>query len=113
MSITDYVKAYKMGKKDYQLRLLKGMQPTLQVLDDILPTRGTFSEIPLGLVQIPADRIVGTKNGGRSSAFAGNFMPVLSERSEFAVKWAQLSTSHIEEGIREPIKAYEIGRAHV
>lgn len=107
MSITDYVKAYKMGKKDYQLRLLKGMQPTLQVLDDILPTKGTFSEIPLGLVQIPADRIVGTKNGGRSSAFAGNFMPVLSERSEFAVKWAQLSTSHIEEGIREPIKAYE------
>lgn len=107
MALEDYVKAYRLGKKDYQYRMLHGMPPTVQVLDDILPGRGMYSEVPLGLVQIPIDQIVGTKTGGRSSAFASNFMPILRENTEFASKWASLSTSHIEEGIREPIKAYE------
>ncbi len=107
MALEDYVKAYKLGKRDYQYRMLHGMQPTVQVLDDILPGRGTYSEVPLGLVQIPIDQIVGTKTGGRSSAFASNFMPILRENTEFASKWSSLSTSHVEEGIREPIKAYE------
>lgn len=107
MSLEDYTKAYKMGKKDYQYRLLHGMQPTLKVLDDLLPTKGSYSEVPLGLVQIPIDQIAGTKNGGRSSAFAGNFMPILDEHSEFALKWAKLDDAHINEGIRDPIKAYE------
>mgnify|MGYP000597534454 CR=1 FL=1 len=65
----DYIKAYKMGKKDYQARMMRGEVPTLKVLDDILPSRGSYSEVPLGLVQIPIDQIVGTKSGGRSSAF--------------------------------------------
>ncbi len=107
MSLADYRNAYRLGKKDYQYRMLHGMQPTLQVLDDILPGRGSYSEVSLGLVQIPADQIVGTKTGGRSSAFAANFMPILREGTEFATKWASLSTSHVAEGIREPIKAYE------
>ena len=50
------------------------------VLDDILPGRGMYSEVPLGLVQIPIDQIVGTKTGGRSSAFASNFMPILRHK---------------------------------
>ncbi|MCI9619842.1 MAG: BMP family ABC transporter substrate-binding protein [Dorea sp.] len=107
MALSDYTKAYKLGKKNYQYRMLHGELPTLEVLDDIIPTKGTFSEVPLGLVQIPIDQIVGTKTGGRSNAFAANFMPILRETSEFARKWAQLSTSHEEEGIREPIKAFE------
>ena len=37
MASEDYSKAYKLGKKEYQYRMMKGMQPTLQVLDDILP----------------------------------------------------------------------------
>ena len=107
MNMEDYAKAYKMGKKDYQYRLLHGMQPTLAVLDDILPSKGSYAEVPLGIVQIPIDQIVGTKNGGRSSAFAGNFMPILDDHSEFALKWAKLNEAHINEGIRDPIKAYE------
>ena len=107
MALSDYTKAYKLGKKNYQYRMLHGELPTLEVLDDIIPTKGTFSEVPLGLVQIPIDQIVGTKTGGRSNAFAANFMPILRETSEFARKWAQLSISHEEEGIREPIKAFE------
>lgn len=107
MGKEDYSKAFKLGKKDYQARMLRGEKPTLQVLDDILPEKGSYSETQLGLVQIPIEQILGTKTVARSSSFAGNFMPILRESTEFAEKWAELSTRHIEEGIREPIKAYE------
>lgn len=107
MSDEDYAKAQKLGKKEYQSRMMRGLQPTLEVLDDILPPKGSYSEVPLGLVQIPSNQIVGTRTDGRSNAFASNFMPILKQNSEFARKWATLSTSHLEEGIREPIKAYE------
>lgn len=107
MSEEDYSRAQKLGKKEYQSRMMRGLQPTLEVLDDILPPKGSYSEVPLGLVQIPSDQIVGTRTDGRSNAFASNFMPILKQNSEFARKWATLSTSHLEEGIRELIKAYE------
>ena len=107
MSILDYEKAYKLGKKEYQQRMSHGEKPTLLVLDDILPSKGSYAEVPLGLVQIPLDQIAGTKTNGRSNAFARNFMPILDMDSEFARKWSDLSTSHVEEGIREPVKAYE------
>lgn len=107
MGKEDYSKAFKLGKKDYQARMLRGVKPTLQVLDDIMPEKGSYSESSLGLVQIPIDQIVGTKTVGRSSSFAGNFMPILRESTEFAAKWISLSISHVEQGIREPIKAYE------
>lgn len=60
-TMEDYQKAYKLGKKDYQARMMRGELPTLQVLDDIMPPKGSYSEVPLGLVQIPIDQIVGTK----------------------------------------------------
>ena len=107
MGKEDYIKAFKLGKKDYQARLLRGEKPTLQVLDDIMLTKDSYSEVSLGLVQIPTERIVGTKTVGRSNSFAGNFMPILEDNSEFATKWISLSNSHVEEGIRDPIKAYE------
>ncbi len=107
MSILDYEKAYKLGKKEYQQRMSHGEKPTLLVLDDILPSKGSYKGVPLGLVQIPLEQIVGTKTNGRCNAFARNFMPILDIESEFARKWSDLSTSHVVEGIREPIKAYE------
>ncbi len=107
MGREDYSKAFKLGIKDFQARMMRGEVPTLEVLDDIMPQKGSYHEIPLGLVQIPVDQIVGTKTAGRSSSFSGNFMPILREDSEFASKWSNLSTCHVEEGIRDPIKAYE------
>ncbi len=107
MSLMDYEKACKLGKKDYQVRLMRGQQPTIKVLDDILPCDHHYAEVSLGTVQIPMERIVGTKTGGRSNAFSGSFMPILSENTEFAAKWANLSTSLAEEGIHDSIKAYE------
>lgn len=103
----EYFKAYRAGKKDYQARMMRGELPTLPVLDEILPSKGSYSEVPLGLVQIPVEQIAGTKSDGRSNAFAGNFMPILRDNTEFAFKWATLSQSHLEEGIRDPVKAYE------
>ena len=78
-------KPAKLGKRDYQARMMKGQLPTLQVLDEILPPKGSYSEVPLGLVQIPIDQIVGTKSGGRSNAFAGNFMPILKRKHRICI----------------------------
>lgn len=99
-ALSDYNKALRMGKKEGS---------SLPVLDEILKEKNLTSlrEIPLGLVQIPADQIVGTKTAGRSSAFSKNFHPVLSPTSEFATKWMALYIAHVNEGIQEPIKAYE------
>ena len=107
MSILDYEKAYKLGKKEYQQRMWHGEKPTLLVLDDILPSKGSYAEVPLGIVQIPLEQIAGTKTNGRSNAFARNFMPILDQGSEFARKWSSLSTAVEENGLRDPIKAYE------
>ena len=107
MSLEDYKKAHKAGKKDYQNRLMRGEKPTLEVLDTLLPPKESLSMVPLGLVQIPIDQIVGTRYEGRSNAFSGNYMPILGENTEFARKWSDLCTAHEEEGIRDPIKAYE------
>ncbi|MCD7885519.1 MAG: BMP family ABC transporter substrate-binding protein [Lachnospiraceae bacterium] len=106
MALEDYKKAVRLGKKDYQARMMRGERPTLAVLDEILPQE-SLSQVSLGLVQIPIDQIVGTRYGGRGSSFAGNFMPILDVGSEFASKWANLSTAHVEEGIHDPIKAWE------
>lgn len=107
MALDDYTKAYKLGKKDYQARLLRGELPTLEVLDNVLQSVDTYNEASLGLVQIPLNQIVGTKTSGRSFSFSGNFMPILDEHSEFASKWSKLCTAQEEEGIRDPIIAYE------
>ena len=50
---------------------------------------------------------MGTKTESRSNAFAGIFVPILRENTEFAYKWAVTGASHVNEGIRDPIKAYE------
>ncbi|MCI6998784.1 MAG: BMP family ABC transporter substrate-binding protein [Eubacterium sp.] len=96
----DYVKAMKLGKKEGE---------TVPVLDDILKEKNITAprEIPLGVVQIPSELVVGTKTSGRSSAFSKSFYPLLQENTEFAAKWKGLYQAHLNEGIRDPIKAYE------
>lgn len=103
----DYLKALKMGKRDVSARSMRGEYPYLKVLDEIPEAANSIMEYPLGLVQIPIDKIDGTKTAGRSQAFSGSFMPILGESTEFAMKWSNLCVSHLEEGIRDPIKAYE------
>lgn len=107
MASEEYTKALRSGKKEVALRTSRGENPYLAVLDDIPEAANSIMEYPLGLVQIPTENIVGTKTDGRSRAFAANFMPILGENTEFALKWSNLCDSHLKEGIREPIKAYE------
>ena len=96
----EYSKALKLGKKEGEF---------LPALDDILKEKGIrpVSEVPLGLVQIPMELIAGTKTAGRSNAFSKSFYPLLKEGSEFSMKWVNLYNAHLEEGIHDPVKAYE------
>ena len=102
-----YKDALKLGQKEVKYLNFKGENPSLPALDDIISTQSFTTGIDLGLVQIPAELIIGTKTKSRVNAFAPNFMPILDENTEFAAKWEKLCQAHIHEGIREPIKAYE------
>ena len=107
MALYDYMGAVKRGRRQYQEALSRGSHPYLPVLDDILSYTKIVSEVNLGLMDIPLDKIIGTKTEGRTNAFAGNFMPLLPEQSEFGAKWASLYDHQIDDGIRDPIVAYE------
>ena len=107
MAIQDYSNARRLGLKAYRQDMSAGRHPYLKVLDELLPFAETAGETDLGLIEIPIEQIVGTKTAGRTKAFAGNFMPLLNESSEFAAKWSALYRSHLAEGIREPVIACE------
>lgn len=110
-----YQHALKLGQKAHRDCVLRGRYPYLQVLDDILDGAMIAGRVDLGVIEIPTDRIVGTKTEGRKNAFAANFMPLLPEDSEFAAKWMRLCAAHLsDEGIRDPIRCYEyLGRFYV
>ena len=105
--LEDYKNALKSGQRAYRACVARGQSPYLAVLDDILVNVNIVSQEPLGLVEIPAESIVGTKTSGRHTAFAPNFMPLLEADTEFAAKWSNLCEAHLEEGIQNPILAYE------
>ena len=110
-----YNAALRAGKKQYKDDIHNGRYPYLQVLDEILDTNMIAGQMPLGLQEIPAKMIVGTKTAGRTTAFASNYMPLLPDSSEFGTKWMQLCTAHLsDEGIRDPVKCYEyLGRFYI
>ena len=105
--LEDYKNALKSGQRAYRACVALGQSPYLAVMDDILVNVNIVAQEPLGLVEIPAESIVGTKTSGRHTAFAPNFMPLLEPDTEFAGKWSNLCDAHLEEGIHTPIIAYE------
>ena len=107
MSDTEYGAALKLGKKQYQDSVAKGEYPYLPVLDEALSYTEIVSQVSLGTMDIPLSKLVGTKTAERSISFANNFMPLLTERSEFAIKWQNLYNYQVEDGINDPIVAYE------
>lgn len=107
MGDQEYLEALKLGKKEYKACVYQGRFPYLPVLDDILSREEVRTEQNMGLIQVPLDFVVGTSTMGRTYSFAANFMPILKENTEFAVKWATLSDAQVNEGIRDPIIAYE------
>ena len=107
-AMESYAQALKLGQKEHKELVQKGLQPYPLVLDDILGSGATNLVQDIGVIEIPADRIVGTKTAGRISAFTPTFKPLLSANTEFAYKWISLCADHLsDEGIREPILCYE------
>ena len=107
MLITHYAAAQRQGRRQYQESLAHGKYPYLPVLDQILSYSEITSTVSLGTIDIPLSRLVGTKTEDRANAFASNFMPLLPEQSEFASKWSLLYNYQVQEGIQDPIIAYE------
>ncbi len=107
MAKSDYQKALKMGEKASRAAAARGESPCLAALDDFLRTADVLDEVNLGVMEIPLEQIVGTKTAGRRSSFAPNFMPLMDERSEFATKWINLIDYQLQEGVKDPIIAYE------
>ena len=114
-AVEQYQRALKLGQKQYKKSLLQGRYPYLQVLDEILDEAMTGGSVDLGLVEIPTERIVGTKDAGRRTAFSEGFLPLMPLNSEFASKWIHLCEAHLsEEGIRDYIRCVEyLGRFYV
>ena len=105
-ALEEYVKAMKLGQKEYRERVARMKSPYPAVLTEIAGSE-VDSSIYVGMVEIPAERIVGTKTAGRISAFSAEFFPLLGPNTEFANKWISLCQAHLDEGIREPIVCYE------
>ena len=102
-----YQDAKHLGERCFKERSAKGEDPYLPVLEDLVPGMSSLSVQSLGLQEIPLEQIVGTYSDGRQSAFAANFMPLMGETSEFGCKYQALMKAQLNEGIRDPIKAYE------
>ncbi len=114
-AVMEYNRALKMGQKSFKELSQKNKNPYPAVLDEILNETDTDAVLDIGLVEIPAELIVGTKTAGRVTAFTADFLPLLGAETEFAYKWINLCAAHLsDEGIREPIVCYEyMGKFYV
>ena len=102
-----YARARKSGLKEYHGRMQRHENPFLPVLEEIEERLNALGHVPLGLLQIPLKKVVGTASKGRTNAFAANFMPILDPGSEFSVKWSVLYDSIVEQGLNQPVKVLE------
>ena len=104
----EYERTLRLGRKEQQKLLSSGKNPHPAVLDEILSGNISETVVNIGLVDIPAERIVGTKSAGRVSAFTSTFKPLLDAKSEFGIKWISLCAAHLSDtGITDPIECYE------
>ena len=114
-ALQQFTTALRLGKKYYNACVAKGENPFPLVLNELIDDSISGNTVKIGLVDIPMDRIVGTWTDGRKTAFAGNFMPLLDETTEFGSKWISLCEAHLSEtGITDPITCLEyLGKFYV
>ncbi len=114
-AMQQYDNAYKQGIKYYNSCTQKDVDPHPPVLENLLENQRTGNGLPIGTVEIPLELVVGSTTAGRRTAFAGNFMPLLSARSEFGAKWISLCAAHLgPSGITHPIICTEyMGKFYV
>ena len=106
MLLEEYHKALRQGLKEVKAAAAAGKETGLLVLPDSMEAKAVRRE-SLGVVEIPMELIDGTYNAMRRDDFSPGFFPVVNENSEFASKWEMLCKAHLDEGIRDPIKAVE------
>ncbi len=107
-ALEEYAKALKEGQKEYKECIQRKLTPHPEVLDVLLQGYPAPTTISVGLLEIPMNRIVGTKSAGRISAFTPSFRPLLEADTEFGSKWINLCSAHLgEEGIHDPIECFE------
>ena len=106
-AMEEYQKALKLGLKEVRECQSRGRPANPAVLHQLVGDIAADRSISVGLVEVPANRIVGTKTAGRISAFSPSFLPLLGRDTEFAAKWIGLCAAHLTEGIRDPIVCYE------
>lgn len=103
-----YNKALKSAHKEYKELTAAGKNAYPLVLDNILTDGSGDVYQDIGVIEIPTNRIVGTKTAGRITAFTASFLPLLGPDTEFAHKWMSLCDANLSsKGIREPILCYE------
>ncbi|MGN0995583.1 MAG: BMP family ABC transporter substrate-binding protein [Candidatus Ventricola sp.] len=107
MSIEAYLQAKKEGQREAHALQSRGEEPTPPVLSELAPGLNRMSQVSLGLTQIALNQVAGTATKGRTVAFSRSFMPLLDSNSEFAIKWSMLYDDIVENGLREPVIAYE------
>ena len=107
-AMEEYAHALRLAQKEYRELQAAGKYPHPAVLDELLSENGTETVISIGLVDIPSERIIGTKSAGRITAFTPSFRPLLDVKSEFGMKWVSLCEAHLgDTGITDPIECYE------
>lgn len=114
-ALSQYIHARKMAQKYYKACTVRGQYPYTAVLNEVFTDNAAAGRVNVGLIDIPMELIVGTTTAGRRTAFAGNFMPLLDEETEFATKWISLCEAHLDAGgITDPILCYEyLGKFYV
>ncbi|WBW94745.1 BMP family ABC transporter substrate-binding protein [Oceanirhabdus sp. W0125-5] len=103
----EYESAKKKARNEQLRRRSEGEDGFLLSLDRIIKDKDIVAEVPLGIKSIPIKKIVGTYYYTRSRDFSSGFLPLKEQNTEFAEKWKSLCKSHLEEGIRDPIRVYE------
>ena len=83
-AVEQYNIALKQGQKYMKNAILRGEYPYPLVLDEIVQESSIAGYSDLGILNIPTERVIGTKSAGRVNAFAGNFMPLLEPGTERA-----------------------------
>ena len=76
-AVAEYERALKLGQREFKERAARGLDPHPAVLDDLIRdlTAASTEEIPL--VEIPLNRVIGTKSASRTNAFTASFLPLL------------------------------------
>lgn len=102
-----YKLAEKNGRQVYLKRVSEGKSGYLPSLDGLLRNSDIMSEVNIGVIDAPLKKVVGTTSHSRATAFTKGFLPLSPYGSEFSTKWCALYEAHVEEGIRDPITAFE------